>query len=139
MSRYRLQPTAAQEATLLEHCAHARYVWNLAVEQHAHWRPGRAPAPGYAEQNRQLPEARAAFPWLGAGSVIVQQQALRDFHQAMRNRFAGSHRRPTWRKAGRDEGFRVVGTSASRIQQVNRQIGRASRRERAYIPVAGVA
>ncbi|MER5473191.1 hypothetical protein ABZX90_38760 [Streptomyces sp. NPDC002935] len=24
---------------MLGHCAHARYVWNLAVEQHAHW-PG---------------------------------------------------------------------------------------------------
>jgi transposase len=27
---------------LLEHCSHARFVWNLAVEQHRHWRPGRA-------------------------------------------------------------------------------------------------
>ncbi len=42
-----------------DHCAHARYVWNLAVEQHAHWRPGRARAPGYVEQCRQLTEARA--------------------------------------------------------------------------------
>jgi len=33
MSRYRLYPTTAQEAALLEHCAHARFVWNLAVEQ----------------------------------------------------------------------------------------------------------
>jgi putative transposase len=41
MSRYRLLPTPAQEAVLRSHCAHARYVWNLAVEQHAHWRPGR--------------------------------------------------------------------------------------------------
>ncbi|MGJ3560024.1 hypothetical protein ACR6C2_21030 [Streptomyces sp. INA 01156] len=24
---------------MLLHCAHARYVWNLAVEQQAHWRP----------------------------------------------------------------------------------------------------
>jgi putative transposase len=124
MSRYRLQPTPAQEAALLEHCAHARYVWNLAVEQHAHWRSGRAPAPGYAEQNRQLTEARTAYPWLGAGSVIVQQQALRDFHQATRNCFAGTHRRPTWRKAGRDEGFRIVGASAGRVEQVNRRWSR---------------
>jgi putative transposase len=33
MSRYRLYPTTAQETALLEHCAHARFVWNLAVEQ----------------------------------------------------------------------------------------------------------
>jgi hypothetical protein len=41
MSRYRLLPTPAQQAVLRDHCAHARYVWNLAVEQHGHWRPGR--------------------------------------------------------------------------------------------------
>src|ERR1022692_2576203 len=44
MSRYRLVPTPAQEALLQDHCAHARYVWNLAVEQHAHWHPGRTGA-----------------------------------------------------------------------------------------------
>ncbi len=31
MSRYRLHPTPAQEAVLRDHCGHARYVWNLAV------------------------------------------------------------------------------------------------------------
>ncbi len=47
MSRYRLVPAPAQEAVLRDHCSHARYVWSLAVEQHRHWRPGRAGAPGY--------------------------------------------------------------------------------------------
>ena len=61
MSRYRLYPTPAQETALLSHCTHARYVWNLAVEQRDWWQPGRR-APGYAEQCRQLSEARAAFP-----------------------------------------------------------------------------
>ncbi|WP_344395086.1 helix-turn-helix domain-containing protein, partial [Actinomadura alba] len=81
--RFRLQPTSAQEAALLEHCAHARFVWNMAVEQHRHWKPGRASAPGYLEQCRQLTEARREFGWLAAGSQTVQQQALRDFAQAM--------------------------------------------------------
>ena len=35
MSRFRLHPTPAQQAVLRDHCAHARYVWNLAVEQPA--------------------------------------------------------------------------------------------------------
>jgi hypothetical protein len=61
------------------------------------------------EQSRQLTAARAENPWLREGSQTVQQQALRDFAQGMRSFFAGTHRRPTWRKAGRDEGFRVVG------------------------------
>jgi len=54
MSRYRLLPTPAQQAVLQSHCAHARFIWNLAVEQHSHWHPGRTSAPGYLEQCRQL-------------------------------------------------------------------------------------
>ena len=68
---------------LRDHCAHARFIWNLAIEQHSQWRPGRTSAPGYLEQCRQLTAARAAHPWLAAGSQMVQQQALRDFAQAM--------------------------------------------------------
>jgi putative transposase len=106
-----LLPTPAQEAALKDHCAHARFIWNLAVEQHSHWRPGRAGAPGYLEQCRQLTAARAEYPWLAAGSQMVQQQALRDFTQAMTAFFDPRNpaRRPSWRKAGRDEGFRIVG------------------------------
>ncbi len=34
MSRYRLYPSLEQEAILRDHCAHARYVWNLAWNLH---------------------------------------------------------------------------------------------------------
>jgi transposase len=54
MSHYRLAPTIAQGVALRDHCAHARYVWNLAVEQHSWWRPGRGGAPAYLDQCRQL-------------------------------------------------------------------------------------
>jgi putative transposase len=117
MSRYRLLPTLAQEAMMRDHCGHARYVWNLAVEQHAHWRPGRARAPGYVEQCRQLTEARAEHAWLAAGSQMVQQQALRDFGQAMAA-FFDPHNpagRPGWRKAGRNEGFRIVAVRTGQV------------------------
>jgi putative transposase len=65
---------------LVEHCRHARFVWNLAVEQQRHWQAGRQ-APGYNEQCAQLTAARAEYGWLAAGSQSVQQQALRDFAQ----------------------------------------------------------
>ncbi len=122
MSRYRLVPCPKQEAILLGHCAHARYVWNLAVEQHRHWRPGRKSAPGYLEQSRQLTAARAENPWLRVGSQTVQQQALRDFTRAMVSFFAGTHRRPGWRKAGRNDGFRIVGQRGRQwdLRRVNR-------------------
>ena len=123
MSRYRLVLSAKQEATLREHCAHARFVWNLAVEQQSWWHPGRRSAPGYLEQCRQLTAARAGNEWLRVGSQMVQQQALRDFAQAMANFFAGSHRRPTWRKTGRDEGFRIVAVKPSHIRRLSRSTG----------------
>jgi transposase len=119
MARFRLYPTAEQVAELETHCGHARYVWNLAVEQQSWYRAGRGSAPSFAEQSRQLTEARRAFDWLAAGSVIVQQQALRDFAQAMTNFFRGSHRRPTFRKRSRSEGFRIVAVKAGDVRQLN--------------------
>ena len=123
MSRYRLVPSPAQEAVLREHCGHARYVWNLAVEQHRHWRPGRKSAPRYLEQCRQLTAARAEHTWLAAGSQVVQQQALRDFAQAMANYLGGTHDRPSWRKAGRDEGFRIVAVRPGHVRRLSRRVG----------------
>ena len=123
MSRYRLLPSATEEATLREHCAHARFVWNLACEQQSWWRPGRVSAPGYLQQCRQLTVARRDNAWLASGSQMVQQQALRDFDQAMRNFFAGTHRKPAWRKAGRDEGFRIVAVRPQHVRRLNRKTG----------------
>jgi putative transposase len=117
---------------LLDHCAHARFVWNLALEQWEMWAPGRrSRPPRYVEQARQLTEARAAFDWLRAGSQTVQQQALRDFDQAVSNFFGGSHRRPTWRKAGQHAGFRIVGLQASRVEKLSRK------RARVLVPKVG--
>jgi putative transposase len=123
MCRYRITPTPEQEAILREHCTHARFVWNLAVEQQSWWRPGRSASPGYRTQAAQLTQARAAFQWLAVGSHIVQQQALRDFAQAMANYFAGTHGLPTWRKEGRDEGFRIVAVKPSHIRRLSRNAG----------------
>jgi putative transposase len=109
---------------MAEHCRHARFVWNLAVEQQQHWQPGRQ-APGYNEQCNQLTAARAEYDWLAAGSQTVQQQALRDFAQAMRNFVHRTHRRPTWRKAGKHEGFRQVGLKPRHIKRLSRRYGQA--------------
>jgi len=115
-----MYPTPAQEGALLQQCGHARYVWNLALEQWSMWTRDKGATPGYVEQARQLTEARAVYGWLRAGSQTVQQQALRDFAQAVRNFYGGTHRPPTWRKAGLQEGVRVVGPQAGRVEQVSR-------------------
>src|SRR5271154_6707575 len=136
MSWYRLLPTPAQQAVLRDHCGHARYVWNLAVEQHAHWHPGRGNAPGYLDQCRQLTQARAGHPWLAAGSQTVQQQALRDFGQAMAAFFDPGNPagRPSWRKAGRDEGFRITGRRGRQwdVRRLSRKTGQV------WVPKAGL-
>jgi len=84
MSRYRLLPSPAQEAVLRDHCGHARYVWNLAVEQHAHWRPGRKGAPGYQEQCRQL---------TAAGLTARERIRLRRLQRTLARAKRGSNRR----------------------------------------------
>src|SRR5580693_2486134 len=76
--------------------------------------------PRLAERCRQLTEARAESPWLAEGSAVVQQQAIRDHDQAMQNFFAGTHRRPTWRRKGEDEGFRIVGIGPGDVRRLNR-------------------
>ena len=70
-----------------------------------------------------------------AGSQTVQQQALRDFAQAMKTFFdtgqpgraARRGARPggtSWRKAGRHEGFRIVGRGSQwDVRRVSRMSG----------------
>jgi transposase len=135
--RYRLYPDVRQTAALGEQCTHARFVWNLALEQTNCHRPGWGPTPGFVAQCRQLTEARAANAWLGAGSAVVQQQALRDFAQAMANFFQGTHRRPTWRKKDVHEGSRVVGVGNGQVRS-GRAVARRLRSDaRGYRPHPG--
>ena len=79
--------------------------------------------PGCWRGPAKLTEARAEHPWLAEGSATVQQQALRDFSRAMANFFKGTHGHPTWRKAGVNEGFQVVGEEARRIHRLSRRVG----------------
>jgi transposase len=124
--RYRLYPTPDHEPVLERHCADARFVWNLALEQHGFGREhrdgkwgdksGLGPRPGPAERQRQLAEARQES-WLSEGSSSVQRQALRDFDQALANWRGKTHRRPRWRKKGEDEGFCVRDVTVKRLNR----------------------
>ena len=69
-----------------------------------------------------------------AGSQTVQQQALRDFAQAMKTFFDPGNPagRPSWRKAGRHEGFRIVGRGSQwDVRRVSRMSGQV------WVPKAG--
>ena len=97
-------------------------MWNLAVEQQSWWWPGRGSAPGGAERQRQLAQARAAVPWLAEGSSAVQQQALRDFDQAMAAFFRPENPagKPTYRSKRGRQGFVIRDT---RVRRVTRRWG----------------
>jgi len=43
--------------------------------------------------------------------------------QAMANFFAGTHRRPRWRKAGHDEGFRAAHVKPGDVRRLSRKTG----------------
>jgi len=90
-------------------------------------RRGRKSAPGYVEQCRQLTAARAEHSWLAKGSQVVQQQALRDFAAATAAFYDPNNpaRRPAWRRAGRNEGFRIVGKRGRQwdVRRVSRRVG----------------
>ena len=103
---------------MVKHCADARFVWNLGLEQRNLWRRGMKSISVY-DQKRSLTGARNTTDWLGAGSSVVQQQALFDLDRAFRNWWKNpSHfRRPTWRKVGLNEGFYVRDLSVRRMNR----------------------
>jgi len=95
---YRLRPGAQAERALAEEWGRARWVWNQCVEA------GRAVKKGHEWAafltDKDLTEARAKIPWLAAGSVVVQQQVMRDYSRrkakgAGPRRLKKKHARPS--------------------------------------------
>ena len=118
--RCRLYPAKGQTASLVEHCDHARAVWNVAYTQWDNWKPWRTNyAPGPAERQKQLAEARKDIGWLRAGSSSVQQQALRDFDKAVAAFFDPKNPagRPSWRRKSGSQGFVVRDTRVTRLSR----------------------
>ena len=129
--RNRMCPDARAAAVMRDlHCSHARFVWNLCVEQQSWWRRGRGKAPGNTERMRQLAEARAAEPWLAEGSSSVQQQALRDFGMAMAAFFDPGNPagRPKFRSSRGPQGFVIRDTKVRRVSRKHGEV---------YVPKCG--
>jgi putative transposase len=105
--RFKLGPTAEQDALFRQCAGVCRLVYNLALEQRATW--GRRHRLGYVQQAADLTRLRAEFDWIRAVSVSCQQQALRDLDRAFVNFFAGRARYPTPRKKGVNDTFRCPG------------------------------
>lgn len=132
--RQRLYPDRGQEPRLVEHCHHARFVFNIGLEQRAMWsrdRHNRGTHPEYgtldaaritlASQMRDLTQLRAGVDWLRAGSVSVQQAALRDLDRAFRNFFAGRAKYPSFKRRTEGGGSFVVRDLT--VRRLNRKWG----------------
>ena len=127
--RERLYPQEQETDILMRHCADARYIWNLGLEQRNLWARERSQKITYNTQAHELTEARKNS-WLGEGSSPIQQQALRDLDRAFKNWWKRPDHfgRPTWRKAGQHEGFYIRDLS---VRRINRKWGQV------YVPKCG--
>lgn len=132
--RQRLYPDRGQEPRLVEHCHHARFVFNIGLEQRAMWsrdRHNRGTHPEYgtldaarvtlASQMRELTQLRADVDWLRDGSATIQQAALRDLDRAFRNFFAGRAKYPSFKRRTEREGSFVVRDLT--VRRLNRKWG----------------
>ena len=128
--RQRLRPDHESAAWLAKHCADARFVYNLGLEQRNLWQRHRLQKVTTATQMKELAQARQANDWLRSGSSSVQQAALRDLDRAFQNWWKSPHHfaHPTWRRAGIHEGFYVRDLQ---VRQINGRWGEVS------IPKAG--
>nr|WP_094275585.1 hypothetical protein [Rhodococcus sp. OK302] len=82
----------AQLDALTMYCDHARFVYNVGLEQRSCWTLSRRhfrQKITVASQMRDLTEARREFDWLRAGSTVVPQGAVRDLDLASVNFLVG--------------------------------------------------
>lgn len=115
----------AQLDVLVMHCDHARFVYNLGLEQRSWWTPSRRHFRRKitaASQMRDLTDARRESDWLRAGSTVVQQGALRDLDRAFTNFFARRAGYPKFKKRSNARHGFVVRDLA--VRRVNRRWGR---------------
>jgi putative transposase len=132
--RQRLYPVPAEVAGMVEHCHHARFVFNIGLEQRAMWRRDRhnrgthpehgdldAARVNTATQMRELAELRGELGWLRAGSSSVQQAALRDLERAFVNFYAGRAKFPRFKRRTDREGSFVIRDLS--LRRLNRKWG----------------
>lgn len=119
--RQRLYPVTGQLKMLSMHAAHARFVFNIGLEQRRMWHPFKRETfkVTAASQMRELTEARKEFPWLAEGSTIVQQGALRDLDQAYRNWWSkpAHFGAPSYRSRHQNQGFVVRDLTVRRLNR----------------------
>ena len=111
--KQRLYPSPEQEAALRVHQGQARFVYNRMLHLVSH------EVIRLQEMDRTLTHLRAEFGWLGEGSTVVQQGAIRDLSRAFVNLGKnGDHFGwPAFKKRGTPVGVRVRDLHVRRINR----------------------
>jgi len=119
---------------MVEHCQHARFVFNIGLEQRSMWsrdKHNRGTHPEYGNldaalvttttQMRELAQLRGALDWLRAGSSSVQQAALRDLDRAFGNFYEGRAKYPNFKRRSEREGSFMVRDLS--VRRLSRKLG----------------
>lgn len=114
----------------MEHRHHARFVFNIGLEQRSMWRPDkhvRGPLSAQrittSSQMRELAVSRGELSWLRAGSSSVQQAALRDLDRAYGNFWAGRANYPRFkRRDDRAGGFVIRDLAVRRLNRTRAEV-----------------
>lgn len=102
----RMAPTAAQEQQFARFAGASRFVYNLCLDQRVmHYQLFRR-SPLYTAQARELPELKAAVPWLKDVHADVLQQAMRDLDKAFQAFYRRERGFPDRRAKGLNDSFR---------------------------------
>lgn len=118
--RYLLAFTPEQEAYAERVAGICRAVWNTGLEQRREYRR-RGAYISYAEQARQMAEAKKDEPWLAEAPSHCLQEALADLDRACRQRGTFKVR---WRSARKwVPSFRFPDRQQIRVRRLNRRWG----------------
>lgn len=125
--KQRLYPNERQVKVLKEHCGQARFVYNQGLAQRkALTKEERENGKRitFATQCRDLTQLRKEIEWLGAGSSVVQQGALRDLDRAFKNFFEGRADYPVFKKKKKTNlgGFVIHNISVRRLNKRNAEV-----------------
>lgn len=111
--KYRLNLPSGAATRLSQQAGCVRVVWNRAMAL------SKDKYPGNSALSALLPKWKQDLPWLAESDSIALQQSLRNFDRAWQNffEFPESYEKPTFKKRGDRDSFRVVGAAAAKTEE----------------------
>lgn len=104
--KFALMPSMAQAKSMQQYAGCCRLLWNLALEQRSlAWTNQRQRVSRF-DQDKELKELKAEFPWFKDVPSQALQQVLIDLERSFKNFFEGRAEYPTRKCRGNRDSFR---------------------------------